>query len=81
MPNDSFYIICPYYHKTIGNNIFCECFSGDDKFITDECRIKQSFRNKEQRNDFIKKYCGCFDYTGCSIATINSIINSFKKKN
>lgn len=78
MPNDSFYIICPFYHKLIGNTLFCEGFSGDNNFSTDECRIKQSFASKEERNSFIKKYCSCFDYSGCSIATINSLINKGK---
>lgn len=81
MPNDPFYIICPYYHKVIGNTIFCDCFSGDDKFLTDECHIKQCFQTREMRNNFIKKYCSGFDFSSCSIARINSIFISSKKKN
>jgi hypothetical protein len=79
MPNDPFYIVCPYYYKVIGNNLFCESFSGDDEFLTDECRIKQSFSNRKQRNDFIKKYCSCFNYSACTIATINSLISKDTK--
>lgn len=76
MPNDDFYIICPYYHKTIGNQLFCEGFSGDDKFSTEECRIKQSFSTRKERNDFIKKYCTGFDYLRCSIATVNALLHN-----
>lgn len=81
MPNDLFYIICPFYHKVIGNNLFCEGFSGDNNFSTDECRIKQSFSSKEDRNNFIKKYCSGFNYGGCSIASINSLVNNPKNQN
>jgi len=79
MPNDSFYIICPYYHKVMGNSLFCESFSGDSTFSTDECRIKQSFLNKKDRNTFIKKYCCGFDFMSCSIAAINSIMQQTEK--
>lgn len=75
MPNDPFYIVCPYYHKTIGNSLFCESFSGDDEFKTEGCHIKQSFFNKNERNNFVKKYCSGFNYNNCSIAIINSLIN------
>ena len=81
MPNDNFYIICPYYHKIIGNNLFCEGFSGDDNFLTDECRIKQCFSNREERNGFIKKYCSGFNYSSCAVATLNSLITKREKKN
>jgi len=76
MPNDDFYIICPYYHKARGNELVCEGFSGDDKFSTDECRIKQIFSSRKARNEFIKKYCTGFDYSHCCIATINSLVHT-----
>lgn len=80
MPNDAFYIICPYYHKVMGNNLFCECFSGDNNYSTEECRIKQSFSSRKQRNEFINKYCSGFEYMNCSIAAINTLVGNVEKK-
>ena len=74
MPNDPFYIICPYYHKVIGNNIFCEGFAGDETLNPNECRIKQSFATREERNECVKKYCAGFDYSHCRIAIINEVL-------
>ena len=76
MPNDAFYVVCPYYNKVMGNNLFCSGFSGDDEFSTDECRIKQCFSTRKDRNEFIKKYCSGFDYMRCSIAMINELIHN-----
>ena len=71
MPNDEFYIVCPYYHKARGNELFCNGFSGDKAFSTDECHVKQVFSTRTERNAFMKKYCGGFEYSGCAIAVIN----------
>ena len=71
MPNADFYIVCPYYQKLRGNELFCEGFSGDASFKTEECRIKQAFKTRNDRNAFIKKYCIGFGYTGCAIAALN----------
>ncbi|MBE6762641.1 MAG: hypothetical protein E7551_10230 [Ruminococcaceae bacterium] len=71
MPNDNFYIVCPYYHKVLGNQLFCNGLSGDKRFSTDECFNKQVFSTRNERNLFIKKYCGGFNYLNCAIAVIN----------
>lgn len=78
MPSDDFYIICPYFRKTKGTHLFCEGFSGDDSFITDERVIKQIFTTRSERNNFIKKYCSRFDYLGCAIAAINEYLEGKK---
>ena len=75
MPNDDFYIVCPYYYKARGNELFCEGFSGDKNFPTDECFNKQVFSNRAQRNEFIKKYCEGFNYLNCAIAIFNEQLN------
>lgn len=75
MPNDDFYIVCPYFHKARGCELFCEGFSGDTNFSTDECFNKQVFSTRTQRNEFIKKYCGGFDYSNCAIAIFNEQLN------
>ncbi|MBO5106104.1 MAG: hypothetical protein J6C29_04335 [Clostridia bacterium] len=76
MPNDDFYIICPYYHKARGNELFCEGFSGDKSFLTEECFNKQIFSTRAERNSFIKKYCCGFDYLNCSIAVLNEQLSN-----
>ena len=78
MPNDDFYIICPYYHKTRGNELFCEGFSGNSGFLTDECFNKQVFATRAERNGFIKKFCGSFDYLHCTIAVLNEHLKQVK---
>lgn len=78
MPSDDFYIICPYYHKAKGNNLFCNGFSGDESFLTDECYNKQVFKNRKERNSFIKKYCSKFDYLTCGIAALNEHLQNRK---
>lgn len=78
MPSDDFYIICPYFHKAKGNNLFCNGFSGDESFLTDECYNKQVFKNRKERNSFIKKYCVGFSYTGCAIAALNEYLEGKK---
>ncbi len=78
MPNDDFYIVCPYYYKARGNELFCDGFSGDDSFSTDECFNKQVFSTRAERNSFIKKYCGGFDYLNCSIAVLNEQLSNTK---
>lgn len=75
MPTDSYYIICPYYHKTLGNNLFCEGVAGDNHHNLDECKIKQCFSSRAERNNFIEKYCSGFDYLNCRIALINQIMS------
>ena len=78
MPNDEFYIVCPYYHKARGNELFCNGFSGDNHFLTDECHVKQIFSTRAERNSFIKKYCSGFEYLNCAIAVINEQLNNVK---
>lgn len=78
MPNDDFYIVCPYYHKARGNELFCDSFSGDKSFSIDECHIKQIFSDRAERNLFIKKYCGGFEYLSCAIAAVNEQLNHRK---
>lgn len=74
MPNDDFYIICPYYYKARGNELFCNGFSGDKSFSTEDCHMKQIFSTRAERNSFMKKYCGSFEYLSCAIAVINEQI-------
>lgn len=81
MPNDDFYIICPYYHKAKGKVLFCKGFSGDDAFETEDCFIKQVFKTQTERNGFIKKYCVGFSYTGCAIAALNEYLEGKKLGN
>lgn len=78
MPNDDFYIVCPYYHKANGNNLFCRGFSGDESFLTDDCFIKQVFPTRAERNRFIKKYCVGFEYLNCAIAALNERLQNKK---
>ena len=78
MPSDDFYIICPYFHKAKGNNLFCSGFSGDESFETEECFVKQVFINQKERNSFMKKYCSKFDYLGCAIADLNEYLQGKK---
>lgn len=75
MPNDSFYIICPYYQKTLGNSIFCDGFSADESVNAENSQFKQTFKTREERNLCISKYCSLFNYTNCRIATLNDALN------
>lgn len=74
MPNDEFLFICPYYHKTIGNNLFCRGFSADNFLSVNESFVKQCFENHQKRNECIKRYCASFRYPDCRIAAINEVI-------
>ena len=72
MPNDAFYIICPYYNKTLGKLIFCDGLSADPEIGTESSQIKQTFESRKARNECIKKYCSTFNYCECRIALLNS---------
>lgn len=74
MPNDAYYIVCPYYGKTLGNMIFCSAFSADQKIKTNEAVFKQVFESRDERNKCIEKYCSVFDYHNCRIATLNDYL-------
>ena len=78
MPNDDFYIFCPYYYKTRGNELFCQAFLNDKSFSVDECHIKQIFSTRADRNNFIKRFCGGFGYSDCAIASLNEQLNKLK---
>ncbi len=71
MPNEDFAIVCPYFHKALGNIIFCEGFPGDDSILGTECLFKQTFADRKSRNICMKSYCTCFNYTACSLAILN----------
>lgn len=79
MPNDDFAMICPYYHKTLGNALFCQGFSCDDSVSKNDCFFKQIFASRKQRNECFKKYCASFGYPDCRIATLNSAFYEEKK--
>lgn len=81
MPNDDYYIICPYYYKTMGNMLFCEAFSADERISTSASYIKQCFKDRKKRNECMKKYCASFKYVQCRIALVNEILAEDKKHN
>lgn len=72
MPNDDFAMICPYYHKTLGNTVFCEGFTCDDRIKTENSYFKQCFVTRDERNKCFKNYCASFQYPRCRIAALNS---------
>lgn len=72
MPTDDFYIICPYYHKTLGNQIFCHCELKN--FNEDNAFFKQIFNTRGERNRCIRCYCSSFGYKECSLAKINQSV-------
>ena len=74
MPNDAYYIVCPYYGKTLGNMIFCSAFSADPEIKTNEAVFKQVFESRDERNKCIEKYCSGFNYRDCRIATLNDCL-------
>ncbi len=73
MPKDDYAIICPYYHKTIGNSIFCNVFPIDGELSTEDCFYKQIFTDRASRNSCYKKYCASFGYKRCNIAKLNGL--------
>lgn len=74
MPNDDFAIICPYYHKTLGNTVFCSGFSCNEDIKTEASFIKQCFSDRIERNKCLKDYCASFKYPECRIAVLNRIL-------
>ncbi len=78
MPNDDFIMICPYYHKTIGNSVFCSGLSACEEFPAEEKFCKQVFADRKIRNDCIKRYCASFNYRFCRIAQINDAVEKNK---
>lgn len=78
MPNDIYAMVCPYYHKTIGNAIFCEGICADGELNVSESFIKQVFANSKERNACYVKYCAGFRYPECIIARINEAVKGSK---
>lgn len=71
MPNDDFAVICPYYHKALGNSLFCEGFSCDGTIPVAETFMKQNFPDRASRNRCMRHYCASFRYPDCRIARLN----------
>ena len=75
MPNDDFTVICPYYYKELGNDVFCEGIAGDPDIPVDKSFFKQTFTDRKSRNDCIRKYCASFRYSECRIAAIKNAVH------
>lgn len=71
MPHDDFTIVCPFFHKALGNILFCEGISGEEGKTDTVCYAKQCFADKKRRNEFMKKYCADFSFCNCKIAAAN----------
>lgn len=71
MPHDDITIICPYYHKTLGDIMFCEGFAAFNDAETVGCFFKQEFKSKESRATCLEKYCTTFKYNNCRFAALN----------
>lgn len=80
MPNDDFTIICPYYYKAIGKEIFCEGISGDPNIPIEKSQIKQSFIDRQSRNDCLREYCASFRFPNCRIAAMQEAFYGTKVK-
>ncbi len=79
MPHDDLVIICPYYHKTLGDVMFCEGFSAFPDANTAKCYFKQEFKDKKSRTSCLEKYCTTFKYSNCRFAAINEAIYKTEK--
>jgi len=77
MPNDDFIVVCPFYHKALGNDLFCEGISADDNFLLDKSMFKQSFADRKSRNECMLRYCTSFKYKECRLAALNSYLKNY----
>lgn len=53
---------CPFYKSTYRNFIYCE---GIAEELSGTAAM---FDNSHQKNEYIKNFCGCHCWKGCSIA-------------
>lgn len=75
MPHEDFLMICPYFHKTLGNTLFCTAVPA----VSDSpCTAfhKQNFEERNARNLWIKNYCASFNYGSCRYAVLNKYLFS-----
>ena len=79
MPNDDYTIVCPYYHKVMGDMIFCETLSCNEDMWVKESFIKQKFKDRGRRNICLRRYCGSFNYSECRIAALNYLLYESRK--
>lgn len=80
MPNDSFCVICPYYQKTLGLEVFCESRNCADLDRPPAAvTVKQRFANREELNRVMRRYCTTTDYDRCEIAWLNNAEYGIKK--
>ncbi len=56
---------CPFFISLYRNNIYCEPI-GEDMLST-----AASFKNKRDRDEYIKDFCGSHCWQGCAIARAN----------
>lgn len=69
MPNESYIFVCPFFHKTLGNNLYCESFYNDSELPTIYNRL--DFATRIEQRKYIKRYCSTYDYFHCKIAATN----------
>lgn len=70
MPHEDFLMICPYFHKTLGNTLFCTAVPAVSN-ANCSAYYKQSFEERKARNLWIKNYCASFNYGNCRYAALN----------
>ncbi len=80
MPNDDFAILCPYYYKVLGNDLFCEGMCGDENIPPEKSFFKQCFENRAKRNAYLKRYCSSFRYHDCRMAALNELLSEAATK-
>ena len=73
MPHEDYLMICPYFHKTLGNTLFCTAVPAANK---ENCAAyyKQCFTSRVDRNRWLQQYCGAFNYCDCRYAVLNKYL-------
>ena len=73
MPHEDYLMICPYFHKTLGNTLFCTAVPAAEKTGC-TAFYKQCFETRDERNRWLHRYCGAFNYGSCRYAVLNKYL-------